>query len=142
MSCNKCGGNSSSSPSHCYGALSVIPPWQSAKAGGYAKGEWVCFENRWYRSRVASNTRHPYDRTAWSEPMSIMALMNLIPDEDVPVPTPCEHPCWDDKPNPCTDADHPHGHPHGSHHTHPKPFGTFPIGTEVLVGEVFPDHSC
>ena len=143
--CN-CGSERSNGTRSCAAAFNVLDTWVNNKVGGYGKAQWVCFENKWYRSRINANTRNPHDRTAWSEPFNFMALLNLIPDEDAPATViPHTHAC--DEIKPCVEEHqhtHSHAHPHTHSHAHPHvpcpavPFGGFAPGTTILPGEVFP----
>ena len=137
MSCN-CGREKSNGTRSCAASFNVLDTWVNNKVGGYGKLEWVCFENKWYRSRINANTRNPHDRTAWSEPFNFMALLNLIPDEDTPATViPHVHAC--DEIKPCVEEHH---HTHSHAHPHVPcpavPFGGFAPGTTILPGEVFP----
>ena len=134
--CN-CGSERSNGTRSCAAAFNVLDTWVNNKVGGYGKAQWVCFENKWYRSRINANTRNPHDRTAWSEPFNFMALLNLIPDEDVPATVvPHVHDC--DAIKACVERPHTHHPANHPHHCAPVPFGGFAPGVTVLPGEVFP----
>jgi hypothetical protein len=63
--------------------FNVTNPWSRAYPGGYQKGQWVCYNNFWYCSKVDNNTNNPEDRTVWSNPYTFADILALL---NTPVP--------------------------------------------------------
>ena len=145
---NNCGCGDTRPPTNCYAPLMVVPPWTRPDAVGYSKDQWVCYEDRWYRSRINDNFRAPVDRVAWDGPYTILDLLAHMPNSDTVHVTP-QPPTL----HPCPEPVDPRTYHHHHHHHGPAPprhstsalvpvNGDFAPGTLVVCGELVPPNSC